>query len=85
MRNEPSGHGCNQPSTASLIADHVPDSPLHAAAFDQLHGEVLSAFVLTDVVNRHDVRMVQPGDSFGFGSETLDVGGGRQLSLDVSL
>ena len=36
-----------------------------AAALDQLHREVAEALVLADLVDRHDVRVVEVGDRLG--------------------
>ena len=36
-----------------------------AAALDQLHAEVVLAVVLADLVDRHDVRVVERGDRLG--------------------
>jgi hypothetical protein len=40
-------------------------------AFDQLHTEVMLAFVIADLVNGNDVRMIKPGCRFGFRVKTL--------------
>ncbi len=40
---------------------------------DELHREVLLALVLADLVDRHDVGMVEVGRRLGLGAEPLDV------------
>src|SRR5579862_5975663 len=52
--------------------------PLHSSgqilSIDQPHAEVVLAPMLTDLVNGHDVRMVQVSRRLGFGAEALDFG-----------
>ena len=51
-----------------------------AAALDQLHAEVMLALVLADLVDRHDVGMIEIGRGLRLGVEALHVGGGGQLA-----
>ena len=39
------------------------------AAFDELQGEERTAIVLADVVDLHDIGMMQAGNRFGFGTK----------------
>ena len=50
---------------------------VQARPADQLHAEVALAVVLADLVDRHDVRVVEPGDRLGLVLEPpqLVVGG----------
>ena len=41
-------------------------------AVDQLHAEVVPAVVLADLVDRHDLRVVQVGDRLGLVAEPAD-------------
>jgi hypothetical protein len=41
------------------------------AARDPLHAEIALPAMLADLVNRHDMRMVQRGGGFGFAAEAL--------------
>ena len=50
------------------------DSPRQAARLDQLHGQKVLAIVLADVVDRHDVGMIEMGGCLGLAAQTLDVG-----------
>src|SRR6266550_9615838 len=43
-----------------------------AAAFDEQHAEEMPAAMLADLIKGDDVRMIEPGDGFGFGAEALD-------------
>ena len=40
-----------------------------AAAVDELQREERQALVLADLVDLHDVRVLQPGDRLGLGAE----------------
>jgi len=42
------------------------------AARDELHGEVVLAFVAADFVDVNDVRMIEPGGGLGFAAEAGD-------------
>ncbi len=45
-----------------------------AQALDQLHAEEMLAFVFADLVDRHDVRMIEVGGGLGFLTKTLHLG-----------
>ena len=47
--------------------------PLQVAAGDELEHEVRPAAVLTDLVERHNVRVVERGDDFGFEPQSAKV------------
>lgn len=67
-------HVCSPPQLAprpSPLAPHP--SPSQAAPLDQLHAEEVLAFVFADLVDRHDVRMVQVARCLGFSMKTLHV------------
>ena len=54
-----------------------------AAARDQLHGEVLLAVVLADLVDRHDAGVVEQGDGLGLVLEPAQlVVAGEHAGLD---
>ena len=44
-----------------------------AAAFDQLHGEKVQSVVFADLVDRHDIGMVQPRRLVGLLAEMANV------------
>src|SRR5262249_13668080 len=44
-----------------------------ALALDELHGEVAPAVVLADLVDRHDMRVVETGDGLGLVAEASEV------------
>ena len=44
-----------------------------ALPFDETHREIMLAFVLANLEDRHDPRMVQVGGRLGLGMESLDV------------
>ena len=44
-----------------------------AAPLDQLHAEEVLAFVFADLIDGHDVRMIQVGGGLGFGAKALHV------------
>ena len=48
------------------------------SAVDQLHAEVMMAFVLADLVDRHDVRMIQVRRGLRFHPEPLEILGRRE-------
>jgi hypothetical protein len=50
------------------------------ARLDQLHGEVMTAGVFTDVINRHDVGVVQMAGFLSFHAETPDLLRGGQVA-----
>src|SRR5262249_53118987 len=52
----------------------------YAAVLNQFHAEVVPAVVLADLVNGHDVRMIEVGDGSRFGAEALHFRRGRQLA-----
>ena len=41
-------------------------------AFDVFGGDIVNAVRASDIVNRHDIRMIQSGNHLRFTSETLD-------------
>src|SRR5207253_5137862 len=45
---------------------------LELASFDELHRDVPDAFLLAEVVDRHDVRMRQPSRCLGFAAKAGD-------------
>ena len=51
-----------------------------ARAFDQLHAEEVLAFVFADLVDGHDIRMVEVGSSLGLSIKTPHVRGRSQLT-----
>jgi hypothetical protein len=53
---------------------------VEAAALDQLHGEEVLPFVLADLVDGHDVEMVQAGRILRLAAKALDLGEGGQLA-----
>ncbi len=56
-------------------ASGVPSSLLvQAAAVDELQREERPAVVLADLVDLHDVGVLQPGDGLGLGAEAGQVG-----------
>jgi hypothetical protein len=61
------------------VARRGPDPPCQAVTLDQLHAEEVPTAVLTDLVNGHDVRVVQPGRRFRLQPKTLHLGGRGQL------
>src|SRR5207247_1491888 len=71
-------HRRNQSGRLALLRLPDPRFPTpdlrQTPAFHQLHAEKVLSFVLADLVNWHDVRMVEAGSGFGFGVEPLDVG-----------
>ena len=58
---------------------------LEAATFDQPHAEVVLAVVFADLVDRHDVGVVQVRGRFGLCLESLDERCRRQHSTDDGL
>ena len=62
------------------------DQVLQVPALEQLHGHVRLAFVLAEVVDRDDVRMVQPGRGLGLphepAAQLLVATDGRRHGLD---
>src|SRR5438128_1079484 len=44
-----------------------------AAALNELHAEVMLPFMLSNFVNRHDVRMIQVSRRFGFTVKAMHV------------
>ena len=48
------------------------------AAVDQLHAEVVVSFVFADLVDRHDMRMIQVRGRFGFQAEAMEIAGRRE-------
>jgi hypothetical protein len=51
-----------------------------ALALDEFHAEVMLVLVPADLVEGHDVGMVETGGDLGLGLEALDVGGGSELA-----
>ena len=58
---------------------------LQAAALDEAHAVVVHAFMLANLEDRHDVRMIEVGGRFGFGSETPDHRARRQRTANDGL
>jgi hypothetical protein len=55
-----------------LYAHPLPDDPLfQRLAFEQLHGDEMPAFVLVDVVDGADVRVIQRRGRLGLPFEAL--------------
>src|SRR5262249_47424697 len=51
----------------------ITDSGGERAALDESHAEEVLAFNLTDIIDRHNVRVIELGRRFGLGSEALDL------------
>src|SRR5262249_31610311 len=62
-----------QPGGGARLLDEVGDILVEAAALDQFHAEKGPAAELADLVDRHNVRMVQVGGGLGFAAEALHV------------
>src|ERR1700733_8618515 len=45
---------------------------LQSFAFEKFHGDEGAAFVVADIVNRANVRMIECGGGFGFTPEALE-------------
>ena len=59
------GHGRHQPGGGAGAQDEAAPLLGQAAAFDELHAEVLLALVLADLVDRHDPGVVEQRDGLG--------------------
>jgi hypothetical protein len=62
------------------LADQVENLLAEVAAFHQFHADVRVPLLLADLVDRHHMRVLQPGDRFGFFSEPLDRGRGPRAA-----
>jgi len=68
------GHRC-QPAYAGARVGGEPRNALgEAATLDEFHGEEGLSVVRADLVNRHDVRVIQAGDRLRLAPETEMVG-----------
>src|SRR5438128_2836450 len=67
------GHRGEQPRGAALIAAEALEVIGEAAAFEQLHAEEGGASEIADVVDRHDVGMIEIGRLFSLVAEALDL------------
>jgi hypothetical protein len=56
----------------SMILAQADKLILQTAALDQLHAEVMLAFVFTNLVDGNDVGMIQIGHGFRFGSKSFN-------------
>ena len=65
------GHGRHQPRGGARVLGVPLDLRGQVAAINQLHAEVVVAFVFADLVDRHDMRMIEVRGGFGFEAEAL--------------
>ncbi len=72
------GDGRHQPRGRAQVARVTLDVRGQIAAVDELHAEIVLALVFADLVDWHDVGMVEVGGGFGFEAKTLEVGGRGQ-------
>ncbi len=74
--------GCDGPEEASGVAwigSPARDQALEGAALEVAHREEMCAFVLTKLIDGHDVRVLEGGGSGGFSVETVnEVPSGRR-------
>ena len=62
----------HQPGRGAEVLPEAGQLILEAAAVDQLHAEEVLALVLADLVDRHDVRVVEVGRRLGLLAKPLD-------------
>ena len=74
------GHLGHQPGRLARRQRAVGGLLGQAAALDEAHAEVVLALVLADLVDRHDVGVVEVGGRLGLDVEPLDVGLGGELA-----
>ena len=72
------GHGRHQPRGRARVVGVTLDMVGQVAAFNQFHAEVVVAFVFADLVDRHDMRMIQVRGRFGFQAEAMQIAGRRE-------
>ena len=66
-------HARQQPRRGLAVLEIMRNLLSQTAALDQLHAEEVLAFVFTDFVNGHDIRVIQVGGGLGFGMKTPHV------------
>ena len=71
-------HGSQHLSRARGL--HAGRRAAEAPALDQFHGEVVLAVLLADLVDGHDVGVIERCGGLGFALEALNVGRGGELS-----
>ncbi len=70
LRREPSAGWSSAPPRHGRTAPaEMTHDPIEAASLDPLHGVVAEPADLSDVKDRHDMRVVQPGRGAGFVQE----------------
>ena len=82
MMNGPGNDG-DDPRRGSRIGGHRDEPPVEAGSLNQLHAEEITPLVLTDLVDRHDVRVVELGNRFGLILKSQSLGfRGKRSRLD---
>ena len=77
------GDDGDQPGGRAGIGGELGEPLVEAASRDQLHAEEMPPSVLANLVNRHDVRMVELCDSLGLVLKSHQLGfGGERARLD---
>ena len=66
------GHNAHQPGTRARVFFEPGYVPFEVTAADQLEADIGTAAVLAHLVDRHDMRMVQPGDGLGLDAKALN-------------
>jgi hypothetical protein len=74
------GHRRQQPGGGPRVLPEPRQVLAEVAAVDQLHAEVVLALVFPDLVDRHDVRVVEPRGGLRLDAEALHVSLGCQLA-----
>ena len=72
------GDGRHQGRGGARVRGVSPDVRRQAPAVDELHAEVMVPFVLADLVDGHDVRVIEVRRGLRLQAEPLQVVGGRE-------
>ena len=67
------GHRRHEPRRRARLAAKSLDLCGQIAAVDELHAEVMMAVVLADLVDRHDIRVIQVRGRLGLEPESLQI------------
>ena len=71
------GHIPHQPGTRPRVVLEPGYVPFEIAAADQLEADIGTTAILAHLVNRHDMRMVEPRDRLGLDAKPLNRVGTR--------